>query len=202
VYEGPSVPGAPGSALTEYQWATACIDPGEKVFIDLLFGAPTRVWDYAFLPELPAYTFTNTHDLLSGLALTVTMSAFDGFVVEQPAGCGEASFIFEPTPDPQDAAEQVTVAWAEPCVGPGKEVILHFMRWPIGTPDGYEWLLQLAADTSCDQATNSIDALLVLQLSAALVSNLPCGDGDADHDGDADSVDALLILQYDAGLLT
>ena len=202
VNEGPSSSGAPGRTLTEYLWATACIDPGEKVFIDLLLGGPTRVWDYAFHSQLPTYAFSNTHDLLSGRALTVAVAAFDGFTVEQPSGCSEPSFLFKPTPDPQGAAEQVTVAWDVACVGPGEAVVLHFMRWPVGNIEGNEWLLQLAADVSCDYETNAIDGLLVLQLGVGLLPMLPCGDGDADQDGDADSIDALLILQYVAGLLT
>ncbi len=58
-------------------------------------------------------------------------------------------------------------------------------------------------DVDCDGAINSIDAALVLQRSAGLVTTLPCDDNaDVNGDGRVDAVDAALILQYTAGLLT
>jgi hypothetical protein len=54
---------------------------------------------------------------------------------------------------------------------------------------------------NCANGVDSIDALLVLQLVAALLESLPC-DGNADiNGGGVDAVDALLILQYVAGLI-
>ena len=59
-----------------------------------------------------------------------------------------------------------------------------------------------AGDANCDGSINSIDAALVLQLTAGLLDALPCtGNADANGDGDLTSVDAALILQYSAGLL-
>jgi hypothetical protein len=49
---------------------------------------------------------------------------------------------------------------------------------------------------------DSIDALLVLQLVAALVSELPCGEvADVNGDGLITALDALLILQLQADLI-
>jgi len=49
---------------------------------------------------------------------------------------------------------------------------------------------------------NSLDAALVLQVSAALLEGAPCGPAsDANRDGSVDALDAALILQFDAGLL-
>jgi hypothetical protein len=57
-------------------------------------------------------------------------------------------------------------------------------------------------DANCLTSTNAIDAAIVLQHGAGLLSTLPCPDA-ADVDGNdiIDSRDAALILQYGAGLL-
>ncbi len=59
----------------------------------------------------------------------------------------------------------------------------------------------ILGDANCDLDVNSLDALLVLQYNAALISSIPCqGDADYNVDGVIDAVDAALILQYEAGL--
>jgi alpha-tubulin suppressor-like RCC1 family protein len=56
-------------------------------------------------------------------------------------------------------------------------------------------------DVNCLYGVDSIDALLLLQLVAALLDSLPCeGNGDI-NGGGVDSIDALLILQYVTGLI-
>lgn len=58
------------------------------------------------------------------------------------------------------------------------------------------------ADVNCDSSVNSLDALLILQVSARLSDSLPClQNADANDDGAVDAVDAALVLQADAGLL-
>jgi len=60
-----------------------------------------------------------------------------------------------------------------------------------------------AGDANCDGTTNSIDAALVLQYSAGLVSSLPC-QANADVGGPGsgvNAIDAALILQFVAGLI-
>ncbi len=57
-------------------------------------------------------------------------------------------------------------------------------------------------DVNCSGAIDSIDAALVLQLTAGLVSSLSCQqNADANADGTTNSIDAALILQYSAGLV-
>jgi hypothetical protein len=57
-------------------------------------------------------------------------------------------------------------------------------------------------DSNCSGAVDSIDAALVLQLSAGLIHTLPCPqNGDVNSDGRTNSIDASLILQFVAGLL-
>ena len=57
-------------------------------------------------------------------------------------------------------------------------------------------------DVSCDDAVNSVDAVLILQFAAGLLAELHChSDGDVNGDGQVDVLDATLILQFTAGLL-
>ena len=79
----------------------------------------------------------------------------------------------------------------------------------LGTAGLYlnDWWLDLEAlalfgDVNCNGAVDSIDAALVLQQNAGLISALACQEnGDVNLDGVVDSRDALLILQHVAGLL-
>ena len=60
----------------------------------------------------------------------------------------------------------------------------------------------LLGDVDCNDEVTSIDAALILQLTAALVSLLFCQESaDVNGDGDTTSVDAAIILQFTAGLI-
>jgi len=68
---------------------------------------------------------------------------------------------------------------------------------------GYANGEQNLGDVNCDGQSNSIDAALVLQKTAGLVSSLACEEaGDVNDDGLLNAVDAALILQKDAGLIS
>lgn len=57
-------------------------------------------------------------------------------------------------------------------------------------------------DANCDETVNALDAALILQLSAGLISELPCpAGGDTNVDGVMNPLDAVLVLQFSAGLL-
>lgn len=67
---------------------------------------------------------------------------------------------------------------------------------PASIPDG-------VGDVNCSNTIDSVDALLVLQLAAALVSTVPCPDeADVDGDGTVGAMDAALILQVAAGMIS
>jgi hypothetical protein len=60
----------------------------------------------------------------------------------------------------------------------------------------------LLGDVNCSNAVDSIDATLVLQLSAGLLSSLPCAENaDVNEDEEVDSLDALNILFLVAGFV-
>lgn len=61
---------------------------------------------------------------------------------------------------------------------------------------------QTTGDVNCDGSANSIDASLILQLSAGLTASVLCdGAADPNNDGETDALDSALILQFSAGLI-
>ena len=71
---------------------------------------------------------------------------------------------------------------------------------PTATPTPHP---ALKGDVNCSGTVDAIDAALILQFSAALVSQLPClENADVNTDGAVTSVDAALVLQAVAGLIT
>lgn len=64
-------------------------------------------------------------------------------------------------------------------------------------------VIGMLGDFNCDGMINSIDAAIVLQISAGMIGPRPCtGAGDVNEDGYTNAIDAALILQYTAGLIT
>jgi hypothetical protein len=69
--------------------------------------------------------------------------------------------------------------------------------WTFATSTG------ALGDVNCDGYVNPIDAALILQYAAGIISSLPCpANADVNGDGRTDPRDALLILQFDAGLIS
>lgn len=57
-------------------------------------------------------------------------------------------------------------------------------------------------DANCDGAVTSVDAVLILQFSAALLTSLACAEfADANENSVIDAIDAALVLQFVAGLV-
>ena len=85
--------------------------------------------------------------------------------------------------------------------GLGTTGLYLMSEWWLGpdTPERHDGLL---GDVNCDGRVNAIDAALILQRDAGLVSTLPCDENaDVSGDGRINSIDASLILQREAGLL-
>lgn len=73
---------------------------------------------------------------------------------------------------------------------------------PTPTPTGTPTPAALHGDANADGRINSIDAAIILQFTAGLVSSLPSLSGaDVDRSGSVNAIDAQLILQYVAGLI-
>ena len=82
-------------------------------------------------------------------------------------------------------------------------LIAAVLLWPKPGPATAGLAPPLFGDVNCDESVNSIDAALVLQLNAGLLSSLACADNaDVNADGSINSIDAALILQYTAGLVS
>ncbi len=88
---------------------------------------------------------------------------------------------------------------------PGPSATPTVTRTPTPTPTATytPTLMLLAGDVNCDTDASSLDAVLVLQLAAALLSSLACPqNADVNLDGSTNALDAALILQFSAGLLS
>jgi len=73
---------------------------------------------------------------------------------------------------------------------------------PAATATPTPALAVAPGDVNCDGAVSSIDAALILQLEAALISALACPqNGDVTGDGVTNSIDAAVVLQAVAGLV-
>jgi len=71
---------------------------------------------------------------------------------------------------------------------------------PTSTPPVTPTPTGLVGDANKDGQVNPIDAVIVLQYSAGLISSIN-PNADANHDGRINAIDAALVLQYAAGLL-
>jgi len=74
---------------------------------------------------------------------------------------------------------------------------------PTGAPTATPTSQGVLGDANCDGTINSIDAAIILQVTAGLLASAPCAqNADVNHDGQINSIDASLVLQVAAGLLS
>jgi len=104
-----------------------------------------------------------------------------------------------------DARVEKLVIWATNAISPAKRKRLTTTPTNTVPPPPTATTAPPAkacGDVNDDGNVNSIDAQLVLQLKAGLISSLVNEpSGDVNNSGDITSVDAALILQKDAGLI-
>lgn len=92
--------------------------------------------------------------------------------------------------------------WGADCCGQLGNGYYDLEPHPVPRPVVTGAQKTLQGDVDCSERVDSIDAVLVLQLSAALLDLLHCPEAaDLNDDAAVDSVDASLILQIVAGLL-
>ena len=118
-----------------------------------------------------------------------------------------ASPASTPTATPIVSATETTTPTVTGSDSPTRTLTPTVTITPLGTPLPTDTRTPtpslLAGDASCDGVINPVDAALILQLAAGLISELPCpSQGDANGDGVANPVDAALILQFSAGLIS
>ena len=69
-----------------------------------------------------------------------------------------------------------------------------------GSADVLDIRCVLPGDVNCDDNMSSMDALLILQFHAGLLSGLPClVAADVNKDGHVNSIDAFFVIKYHAG---
>lgn len=88
------------------------------------------------------------------------------------------------------------------CDLPGMPGCVYYFVYVTSPVQTVNVLPPVLGDVDCNGDVVSIDALLILQFNAALISALSCQDAaDINDDGDISAVDAALVLQYVAGLI-
>ena len=120
-------------------------------------------------------------------------------------------YLFDPFGFVVDASVSVTnnEAISFATLDAGKYLLLVDLYEDFGSQPGNTYTLSIEkgaaiiyGDANCSGATNSIDATIILQLTAALLNALPCPDAaDVNGDGLYNAVDATIILQFVAGFI-
>jgi hypothetical protein len=137
----------------------------------------------AHASQTPSFTPTNTS--------TGTPSATSTPATAAPSFTPTSSAT--PTPMPATAVPSSTPTSSATPTGPAT-----VSPTPTATHIG-----QIIGDSNCDGQATAVDALLILQFAARLLSLLSCEQGaDVNDDGLVNSVDAALVLQHAAGLIS
>lgn len=159
-------------------------DTGNFVEIKMTCSADDTSTQVDLLPLGDQQTVTSGTAFAERGPFTQVIPKVSGLLIH----CGAGGPLDTPTP----TATQTPLPTATPTLGPIPTQMPTFT--PRSPPS--------VGDVSCDGAFNAVDAALILQLHARLISALPCPeDSDVNGDGMTDSKDAFLILQFSAGLL-
>jgi len=123
-------------------------------------------------------------------------------------GFGHAKPTPTPTPSPlATSAPSLTPSPTAPGATPATPPLATSAPslTPSPTPPGAtptSPLGDLPGDANCDGVVTAVDAAIMLQFSAGLISELPCArNADVNGDGEVNALDAALVLQFVAGLI-
>ena len=159
-------------------------DTGNFVEIKMACSAGDTSTQVDLLPLGDQQTVTSGTAFAEADIVTQVTPKVSGLLIH----CGAGGPLDTPTP----TATQTSTPKPPPTLGPIPTQMPTFT--PRSPPS--------VGDVNCDGAFNAVDAALILQLHARLISALPCPeDSDVNVDGLTNSVDAALILQYAAGFL-
>lgn len=185
-YSGRAIAISPTPAPWSVEWN---VELPEQPFA----GSTLRVFAQAILTE-PRFVGTSPlHDPSYSLAVTGSdpalelTSAADVTPASVPDGAEWELFALRAGHATIEISLTYRQSWCFPC---DTHTVIEYTTHTITVK-------QLAGDVDCNAVVNSIDAVLVLQLAAELLSELPCEDvADVNQDGSVNAVDALLILQF------
>jgi hypothetical protein len=135
-----------------------------------------------------------------------TEGAVTPYVGGEPCGAGVISWFPLSPPNNQFVFVQIEET-ASGCGRPSAivtlrsgDVVIEQILWEEGLQ--FSQRIRHAGDASCDREVDAMDAALILQRSAHLLSLLECEDAaDVDQDSWTTAVDAALVLQLEAGLI-
>jgi len=152
----------------------------------------------------PALTRSELHDTIVETSVDLGDPGADQVYghgrVDALAAALHAGYCGQPTPTPSATPTPTLTPTPTntPTITPTSTSTPTRTRTPTVTPTPD----RIAGDVNCDRLVNAVDAALVLQLNAGLVTTLACQENaDVNASGRIDSIDAALILQFEAGLL-
>jgi hypothetical protein len=149
-------------------------------------------------PPTSTNTPTDTHTPTNTLEATATATAPAATATPTPTPSASDTPTGVPVDTPVPTATAAATETPTPTNTPTRTATATRTPTRTATPPASF----TAGDANCDGHRNSIDASLILQLTAGLIDELPCDSGaDADANGEIDTRDAALVLQFVAGLL-
>jgi hypothetical protein len=168
--------------------------PGDNV-APYLLGSPTLVVDRVNVSEA-----TNRVTIINAGQGILAWRAKPGqswITVDQQGGVALGANVVCDEDAPCERSPTLTITVTRDDAGPGFVDIESLTT-------GQVWRVNVVRDiydANCDGTSSAVDALIVLQFSAARIPAMPCERGDVNDDGIINVLDATIILQYTGGLL-
>ncbi len=189
------------------EWDAKCVEPGEKVFVTVFSKEPV---------EIVSATFSNSGDpsLTAGPPTTGTPPGLATAPSDSPTSTPIPPSTVDLPPTPFPDVPPVPTSTQEPgpvplpttAVTPTASAGPPVTNTPVATavsPTPTTTPTLGRGDVNCNDDVDSIDAALLLQLIAGLLSSLDCeDDADVNQNGVVDSIDVAIVLQFVAGLIS